>query len=416
MTGMSQIHTVFRMGAYAALMKAMPRVQCLRCLVLLALALALGAGELLAWWWALRSDNSGLLLQTALGGAALSVAATAYCLWLWQKGEAARQGLLRARELLTSSLDTLDIGLEIWDADDRLVLFNNKINPMRIDLLSPKDIGKTFEELLREKLRRREILAAVGREIEWLTQRLATRGSNPQPQLKEYAGNQWFMTRETRTPSGYLVSSWIDFTELVQKGRMLEASNMRLMQQSNMDPLTGLANRRSFDQAVSAECQRASRAAAHLSLMLVDIDHFKLFNDHYGHLAGDECLRRVASVLHRCVRRAGEMVARYGGEEFVVLLPGSDAQRSCNAAQQCLERMRAEGIAHASSPTAGQVTLSIGVASASDRFLQPGSILNAADAAMYRAKSGGRARYQMAEQEDWDIDKDTARTRPGALR
>jgi diguanylate cyclase (GGDEF)-like protein len=412
----SEIHAAFRNASYAVSMKTTSRVQSVRWMALLALALALGACELLAWWWALRSDATDRVLAPALGGAAVSVAMTSCCLWLWQKAQTTRQGLLRAHELLISSLDTLDIGLEIWDAQDRLLLFNKKINQMRIDFRTPKDIGRTFEALVLEKLKRREILAAVGREHEWLTQRLATRGSNPQPQLKEYAGNQWFMTQETRTPSGYLVSSWVDVTELVQKGRMLEASNMRLMQQSNMDPLTGLANRRSFDEAVSAECQRASRAQVHLSLMLVDIDHFKLFNDHYGHLAGDECLRRVASVLHRCMRRAGEMVARYGGEEFVVLLPGSDAERACNAARQCLERMQAEGIAHASSPTAGHVTLSIGVASARDHSLEPSSILNAADAAMHRAKSGGRARYERAEQEDWDIDKDTPRSRPGVLR
>jgi diguanylate cyclase (GGDEF)-like protein len=384
---------------------------------LVILTVALCACALLAWGWALRRAGVADVWLPALLGVSAAAGTLAVSLYWWHSLEAAQRAMHSANELLTSSLDTLDIGLEIWDAQDRLVLFNKKVNQMRIDFRTPKDIGKTFEELVRDKLKRREILAAVGREQEWLAQRLATRGSNLEPQLKEYAGNQWFMTYETHTPTGYLVSSWVDVTELVQKGRMLEDSNMRLMQQSNMDPLTGLANRRHFDEALSAECQRASRAEVHLSLMLVDIDHFKLFNDRYGHLAGDECLRRVASVLHRCVRRAGEMVARYGGEEFVVLLPGSDAEHARNAAQQCMDKMRVEGIAHLASPTAAHVSLSIGVACArDDRALVPATILNAADAAMYRAKSGGRARYEMANAEDWDIDKDTPRTRPGELR
>jgi diguanylate cyclase (GGDEF)-like protein len=383
---------------------------------MVALTVALCACALLAWGWVMGIGGGTALWVPAVLGSLAAVGALFVSIFWWQKMEAAVHGVRSANELLTSSLNTLDIGLEIWDAQDRLVLFNKKINQMRIDFRTPKDIGKTFEELVTDKLKRREILAAVGREQEWMAQRLAARARNSEPQLKEYAGNQWFMTHETRTAAGYLVSSWVDVTELVRKGRLLEDSNLRLMQQSNMDPLTGLANRRHFDEALAAECQRASRNEMHLSLLLVDIDHFKLFNDRYGHLAGDECLRRVASVLHRCVRRAGEMVARYGGEEFVILLPGSGIEHACNAAQQCLDKMHAEGIAHLDSPTAGHVTLSIGVASARDRALVPFSILNAADAAMYRAKSGGRARYEMAEQEDWDIEKDTHRTRPGVLR
>jgi diguanylate cyclase (GGDEF)-like protein len=337
-------------------------------------------------------------------------------LMLWRWLSAGEMRVRSASALLTSSLNTLDIRLEIWDAQDRLVLFNQKINQMRIDFRSPKDIGKTFEELVRVKLERREIQAAVGREEEWLAQRLGSRGRIPDPQIKEYGGNQWFMTYETRMSTGHLVASWMDVTELVQKGRMLEDSNTRLMQESHLDPLTGLANRRHFDEAIFAECQRASRAKEHLSLLLVDIDHFKLFNDHYGHLSGDECLRRVTGVLHRCVRRAGEVVAHYGGEEFVILLPASDLNQACNAAQQCLDKIRSEGIGHLASPTAQHVTLSIGVASTrDDEAMLPLDILNAADAAMYRAKNAGRSRFEVAAQVDWEMSPDTPRTRPGTL-
>ncbi|WP_394755082.1 diguanylate cyclase, partial [Rhodoferax sp.] len=273
------------------------------------------------------------------------------------------------------------------------------------------------ETLVRTKLKRQRIPAAVGHEQEWLAQRLATRGTHKAHALKELPDNQWVNFYETRTPEGYLVAAWVDVTELVHKGQVLEASNQRLAQQTNMDELTNLSNRRLFYQALTTEWQRAARNASPLSLLMVDIDHFKNYNDHYGHLAGDECLRRVANVLSRCVRRAGELAARYGGEEFVLLLPGADRAHACEVAQICLDLMNKEAVAHAASPTAAQLTLSIGVAYAlPDAMLDdPASLVNAADAAMYRAKSSGRAHFEVADQADWEIDKDTPRTQPSPL-
>jgi diguanylate cyclase (GGDEF)-like protein len=149
---------------------------------------------------------------------------------------------------------------------------------------------------------------------------------------------------------------------------------------------------------------------------MVDIDHFKNYNDRYGHLAGDQCLRRVATALGQCVRRAGELVARYGGEEFVMLLPNADINHACETAQNCLDRMQQEAVPHAASSTASRVTLSVGVASTQpDASMDAFTLVNAADAAMYRAKSGGRARYEVANQWDWSIEEDTPRTQPAPL-
>ena len=134
-----------------------------------------------------------------------------------------------------------------------------------------------------------------------------------------------------------------------------------------------------------------------LALLLVDIDHFKLYNDHYGHLAGDDCLRRVAQVLVGDVRRSGEIVARYGGEEFVILLPGSTEDGAREVAQRCLERMRTENIPHVASLTSSRLTMSIGAAAClPDAKSQPHALINAADAALYQAKQTGRARYVLA--------------------
>jgi diguanylate cyclase (GGDEF)-like protein len=381
-------------------------------------ALAVGAFvcETVAWWWVTQLSGGQSLQGATFLGLIGALCALAASVLLWRKISAAKLETRRTRQLLASSLDTLDMGLEIWDKQDRLMLYNKKISLMRIDFHTPADIGQTFETLVRAKLERHLIPAAIGREEDWLAQRLATRGTHKTPQLKKFAGNQWINSYEARTPEGYLVASWIDVTELVRKGNMLEASNQRLAQQSSMDELTGLANRRRFDEALAVEWQRAARGVTPLSLLMVDIDHFKQYNDNYGHVAGDECLRRVAAVLDRCVRRAGEIVARYGGEEFVLLLPGADMAHACETAQQCLELMQKEAIPHVASQTRAQVTFSIGVACLlPDATLDPTILINAADTAMYRAKSDGRARYEVADQADWDIDKDTPRTRPSPL-
>ena len=109
-----------------------------------------------------------------------------------------------------------------------------------------------------------------------------------------------------------------------QRTRALEEANFQLELLSNTDGLTGIANRRSFDMALDEEWNRARRADIPLALIILDVDHFKHFNDHYGHLAGDDCLRSLTQALLKEVRRSGELVARYGGEEFVVLMPDSN--------------------------------------------------------------------------------------------
>jgi len=314
---------------------------------------------------------------------------------------------MRARQLLASSLDALDVGLEIWDEQDRLVLFNKKVNHLQNMGFMPDDIGKTHLALGRASLQPPQG-NSEGAECEAMHTEM-----HGEPKLQRLPGDRWTNTYEAVTPEGYLVVVRVNVTELVRQGRVLEASNHQLAIQSATDCLTGLPNRRCFDEVLTTEWQRASRSGAALSLLMIDIDHFKKFNDHYGHLAGDQCLRRVAEILGRCVRRAGELVARYGGEEFILLLPAADMAYACETAQKCQSLMQQAAIGHAGSPTAAQVTLSIGVA-----CLQPGATLNstalidAADAAMYRAKSGGRARYEAATQSDWAMGQDTPRTRP----
>ena len=177
----------------------------------------------------------------------------------------------------------------------------------------------------------------------------------------------------------------------------LERSNRQLAALSSTDALTGLANRRRFDEAWAEEWQRAARQGASLALLLIDVDHFKAYNDHYGHQAGDECLRRVAAVLAGVARRAGELVARYGGEEFVVVLPGADATTAREFAERLRMAVEAEAMPHAHSPAAPVVTISMGVAAGQPRHeTDAEALLKEADVALYLAKRQGRNQVLLA--------------------
>ena len=175
----------------------------------------------------------------------------------------------------------------------------------------------------------------------------------------------------------------------------LEASNIELQQLSSLDGLTGVANHRVFEERLADEWARASRDQTPLSLVMADIDCFKLLNDSEGHLTGDVCLRKVAQALNQCAQRPADLLARYGGEEFVAILPGTDS----SGAYAIAERMRKaiEALALPNPGTGGIVTISLGVASAVPHpDLSATALLDQADHAMYQAKKGGRNLTQRA--------------------
>jgi len=178
----------------------------------------------------------------------------------------------------------------------------------------------------------------------------------------------------------------------------LEAANRQLETLSITDELTGLANRRRFDHYWTEEWQRAVRQGTPLAVIMIDVDHFKNYNDHYGHQTGDACLRRLGAVLRLTIRRAGELAARYGGEEFVVVLPGATAQQAAETAAALLAAVDAEQIPHAASPVASVLTLSMGVAIGSPRAGEDRErLIRLADEALYRAKQQGRNRVVVAD-------------------
>ena len=171
----------------------------------------------------------------------------------------------------------------------------------------------------------------------------------------------------------------------------LEAANQELQRLASIDGLTQVANRRRFDEYLHEEWRRLAREQSPLSLILCDIDYFKLYNDNYGHLAGDFCLQQVAAVLRQCVRRPPDLVARYGGEEFALILPNTDARGAAFVAETVRQRVRGLRIPHAKSPVSQYVTLSLGVASTIPRlYASSQKLIGAADEALYQAKAEGR--------------------------
>lgn len=177
----------------------------------------------------------------------------------------------------------------------------------------------------------------------------------------------------------------------------LDLFSAELERLSCEDGLTGLANRRHFNETFQQEWERARREFQPLALVFVDVDHFKPFNDTYGHLEGDAVLGRVGGCLRGCLRRPGDMAARYGGEEFVLLLPGTPASGALEVARQVHQAIADLGIPHRASGAAGHVTASLGVAAVvPGPDMRGAELLAAADAAAYAAKGAGRNRIMLA--------------------
>ena len=354
---------------------------------------------------------SGLVTLALAGG-----------VWLWLRGRARRdrslqnaefastlahqqheldglRGQLRAAEArLREVIDALPAGVAIYDNQDRLLGFNREVARQYPYSAAGTLIGETYETLVRRALQAGEIPDAIGREEEWLALRLAGRSALRPPLQRHIDQGPGVHLYEARTPSGYLVMTRLDLTPLLEKDQALERAHEQHLRLFTTDGLIGIANRRQFELTLQNEWQRCARNRSSLCLLMVDIDCFKHYNDHYGHLAGDECLRQVARILGLCVKRSGEMIARFGGEEFALLLPGTDLQEGKRVAQRCLHEMLNAGIPHAGSPVSPWLTVSIGVATiVAAPGLSAATLVREALAALGQAKEGGRARLETAE-------------------
>ena len=171
-----------------------------------------------------------------------------------------------------------------------------------------------------------------------------------------------------------------------------------LKEEPYLDELTGIANRRSYDKAIKNEWNRMKRMKTPISVILLDIDYFKPYNDTYGHLEGDDSLRFVAKTLKTSILRAGDLLARYDGEEFVIILPGSDKSGATKLAEKLRKKIESFRIEHSGSAISEYITISLGVASMiPGESGGPDALVTAADRALYRAKAEGRNRVIVSE-------------------
>lgn len=178
---------------------------------------------------------------------------------------------------------------------------------------------------------------------------------------------------------------------LYNSNRIIKIQHVKLGHMARIDGLTGIGNRRKFDEVLNREWERSQRDGLPISLIMIDVDHFKLYNDKYGHQQGDECLRQIAKTIQSTLGRPSDIVTRYGGEEFVCILPSTGLEGSNLKAEQIRKAVLALGLPHSSSPTLTIVTVSLGVATLfADKALTTESLIKDADNQLYLAKRSGR--------------------------
>ncbi len=193
----------------------------------------------------------------------------------------------------------------------------------------------------------------------------------------------------------YIWSSVEDITEQKQAEKELERLLKEVNQLSFQDGLTGIANRRMFDQTLDREWKRAQRDRTPLSMIMLDIDYFKQYNDYFGHLQGDECLKQIAKALSGVTKRAIDLIGRYGGDEFVVLLPETNKKQSIQLAEQCFSAVKRLKLPQKPSIVSDVVTVSAGVSTSNPlKEISSSTLIEAADKLLYQAKKKGRNRFE----------------------
>ena len=184
---------------------------------------------------------------------------------------------------------------------------------------------------------------------------------------------------------------------LRDRNKQLRDARRQLTDLANIDELTGLGNRRLVNTALKEEINRARRGGTNLSVVLLDVDYFKNYNDTYGHPAGDTVLQQLADIMTKATSRAGEVVARYGGEEFILLLPGASHDSAMRTANRLKELVELEAIPHENSSVADVLTVSQGVVTVQpDGDMLPSEVISRADKALYEAKKTGRDRISVS--------------------
>jgi len=293
------------------------------------------------------------------------------------------QELQASRLRLDDAIESMVDGIAMFDIDGVLVFHNRRFQllfPMTADVRVP---GNCMRTIVQTSLERGE-QAAPKSEFENVVERTADILLKEGERLMRLSEGRAISAKTTRTADGGSMIVFSDVTEHRAREEQLQQLNEKLSLLASTDSLTGLTNRRAFDVALS----KVAQPGRQVSLLMIDVDRFKSFNDGYGHPEGDECLRKVADRLSGIFSSiSGSVVTRYGGEEFVITLPGMDVDQAHSSGVIACSSIRDMEIPHEYCDT-GIVTVSIGVASTSSGRVAP--LLKAADAALYAAKAAGR--------------------------
>ncbi|HET7716387.1 MAG TPA: diguanylate cyclase [Bauldia sp.] len=296
------------------------------------------------------------------------------------------------RRLLAEALAGMADALVMYDREDRLVMCNQRYREMFAKTAHLRVPGARFRDILRASIETGEQGGVAPEDVEaWIDKTCASLHVAGETNI-QLGDGRWFHTRVRPTPDGGSLSVISDVTSTRLAEEKLAELNRRLTALARLDGLTGLVNRRGFEETLVKEFGRSTRTGMPLSLVLIDVDHFKAFNDTYGHPAGDACLKAIARTLEASLRRPGDVAARYGGEELVAILPRTDAQGAEELGEAIRIAIRNLAIPHTATAP-GVVSVSIGVATrAGHGDGQPEEFVRRADKALYAAKAAGRDR------------------------
>ena len=294
-------------------------------------------------------------------------------------------------------LGLANLGLMVLDANQRIVLWNQWLashSGQSAHRVLGQPLFDAFPELRGQRLEQAVDSAMHSKLPQQLSPAL-----NRSP-LPLYPAGTWggerieqaiSLTPFAEGKERYCLVEVSDISSTVGREKQLRGQAEALRAQSYVDGLTGIANRRHFDVAFDRELRRALRNDGQLALLLMDIDSFKAYNDHFGHQQGDACLTLVAEAFAAMLQRPADLAARYGGEEFAAVLPDTSAEQAAQHAEAIRARIAALGITHAPAAVRPHVTMSIGVASFDkDHLCTIEAMLAAADACLYAAKRAGR--------------------------
>jgi diguanylate cyclase (GGDEF)-like protein/PAS domain S-box-containing protein len=305
--------------------------------------------------------------------------------------ESLRKSETRFQQIVEAAIE----GILVFDKQYRIT-FSNKNMASLLGYTTDEMLGRTFISFFPESQLH----------VYNYQQSLRKRGEGSVYEcclLRKDGNIHWFLVsaKPILDDHGRFEGSFAMLTDINERKEMellLAETNRQLTELSNSDSLTGIANRRCFDATLAHEYSRLKRSKSRLSIIMLDIDHFKEYNDSYGHVMGDECLRQIGRALASCINRNVDLAARYGGEEFACILPDTDIHSAVKIAEKIRQKIRELEIVHETSPVSEFVTASFGVTTVQyTSESSPSDFVAMADKLLYKAKVSGRNRIEYAE-------------------